>query len=114
MTARPPACALSLRLVLFLAAVVLLPCIIALVATGVGGAPTSGLTIAETTGAFSIAALQGLDRRTGDGPTGSAALAAGALAPAAEDLRALEHVHAADPDTAQFADADARVLPLRL
>ena len=54
---RTRAPALRLRIGLFLAAVVLLPGIIALVAAGLGGAPTSGLAISEATGAFSVSGV---------------------------------------------------------
>ena len=105
--------ALGLRIGLFLAAVALLPGIIALVAAGAAGAPTSGLVIAEATGAFSLAALQGLDRRA-DAPTGTAFLAA--LAPNAsfDAWRLAGERRPTDDDAARLADASARILPLRL
>ena len=112
MTARSPA--LRLRIGLFVAAIALLPGIIAIIAAGVGGAPTSGLVIAEATGAFSLVALQGLDRRAFDAPTGSALVAVLEPAPPFDPMRVGEVGHACDDDTARTADADARVLPLRL
>jgi hypothetical protein len=106
--------AFGLRIGLFLAAIALLPGIIALVAAGVGGAPTSGLEIAEATGAFSVVALQGLDRRSADTQVGTALLAALAPAPSIEALRAIEARQDPADDSARLTDADAHHLPLRL
>ena len=110
MSSRTPA--IGLRIGLFLAAVALLPGIIALVAAGFGGAPTSGLVIAEATGAFSVAALQGLDRRAVDAPTHAAILVALVPAPGVDLYPILE---AQPPEgDASPRSADARSLPLRL
>lgn len=112
MTTRSPA--LRLRIGLFLAAIALLPGIIALVAAGMGGEPTSGLVITEATGAFSVVALQGLDRRHADAPTGTAILAALAPTPSIDLFQVAEARPPGDDDDARFADADVRTLPLQL
>lgn len=110
----PSAPAPGWRIGLFLAAVALLPGVLALVAAGVGGVPTTGLVIAEATGAFSVAALQGLDRRGADAPTGAATFDALAPAPWIDPFRVVGARHATDDDDARLADADAHVVPLRL
>ena len=54
------------RLGLLLAAAALLPGILALIAAGPGCASTSALAITEAAGAFSMVAIQGLERRAAD------------------------------------------------
>jgi len=90
------------RLGLFLAAVALLPGVLALLASGAGGVPATGLALTEAAGAFSVAALQGIERRLADGPVSVAtvcALPAATLAPPSHEpshLQVLE-VAAATP-----------------
>lgn len=97
------------RIGLFLAAVVLLPGVLALFAAGTPGVPATGLALTEAAGAFSVAALQGLERRLTDGP----ATACVPPTPAAS-VPPAERAHPFPSEGAPATIAPSRPLPLRL